>query len=160
MLANVITSHSKFQLNCSKRFRDMNLQKLAKFFFLLFVTVWKLPWNTKAFSNCLEIWYTERWDNGASRYQISLQHHKWLQSYKWLLAKNNTNMLSHLQGKPLMARSWKSAKRQGNYWTSNLFVIERPVTTAHTRMIFRVVPRVFTIMVHTKLKPWSTITSG
>jgi len=37
MLANVITSHFKFQLNHTRRFRDMNLQKLAEFrsFFLL-----------------------------------------------------------------------------------------------------------------------------
>jgi len=59
----------------------------------------------------------------TSWYPIWLQYHKWPQSYKQLFAKNNTNMLSCLQGKPLMARSWKSARRQGNYWTSNLFVI-------------------------------------
>jgi len=29
----------------------------------------------------------------------------------------------------------------------------RPVTTAHTRVIFRLVPRVFAIVVHAKLKP-------
>jgi len=33
-------------------------------------------------------------------------------------------------------------------------------TTAHTHVIFGMVPRVFAIMVHTKLKPWSMITSG
>jgi len=39
--------------------------------------------------------------------------------------KNNTSILSCLQGKSLMVRSWKLAGRQGNYWTSNLklFVI-------------------------------------
>jgi len=38
MLANVITSHSKFQLNHAMRFQDMNLQKLAEFL-LLFIKV-------------------------------------------------------------------------------------------------------------------------
>jgi len=38
MPANVTTSHFKFQLNRTRRFRDMNLQKLAELlgFFSLF----------------------------------------------------------------------------------------------------------------------------
>jgi len=35
-----------------------------------------------------------------------------------------------------------------------------PVTTAHMCVIFRVVPRVFAIVVHMMLKPWSTTTRG
>jgi len=31
MPTNVITSHSQFQLNRAKRFKDMSLQKLAEF---------------------------------------------------------------------------------------------------------------------------------
>jgi len=31
MPAKIITSHSKFQLNRARRFRDMNLQNLAEF---------------------------------------------------------------------------------------------------------------------------------
>jgi len=67
----------------------------------------------------------------TSWYPIWLQYHKWLQSYKQLFAKNNTNMLSCLQDKLLMARSWKSARRQGNYWTSNLLLFERNWTKDH-----------------------------
>jgi len=33
-------------------------------------------------------------------------------------------------------------------------------TTAHMRVIFRVVPRAFAIVVHTELKLWSITTSG
>jgi len=36
MPANVITSHFKFQLNHARRFRDMNLQKLAEFLHFFF----------------------------------------------------------------------------------------------------------------------------
>jgi len=36
MPANVITSHSKFQLNHIKCFRDMSLQKFAEFFIFFF----------------------------------------------------------------------------------------------------------------------------
>jgi len=50
----------------------------------------------------------------------TINGHKALNNY---LQKNNT--LSRLQGKPLMARSWKSARRQGNYWTLNLSLFER-----------------------------------
>jgi len=37
MLANVITSHFKFQLNHARRFRDITLQKLAEFPGFLFL---------------------------------------------------------------------------------------------------------------------------
>jgi len=63
------------------------------------------------FSDCPEIWYTDRQCKGASWYQIWLYYHKWSQSYKKTMYKNNTNMLSNLQGKLLMGRSWKSAMR-------------------------------------------------
>jgi len=36
----------------------------------------------------------------------------------------------------------------------------RPVTNAHMRVIFRVVPCVFAIVIHVKLKPWSMTMSG
>jgi len=35
-----------------------------------------------------------------------------------------------------------------------------PVTIAHMHVIFHVVPLIFAIVVHAKLKPWSTTTSG
>jgi len=54
-----------------------------------------------------------------------LQYHKWTQCYKWLFTKNNTNVFSCIQAKPLMGRSWKSPRRQSNYWTSNLLLFER-----------------------------------
>jgi len=38
MPANVITSYFKFQLNHARRFRDMNLQKLAEFLGFFFLS--------------------------------------------------------------------------------------------------------------------------
>jgi len=59
--ANVTTSPSNFQLNCARRFRDMNLLG-----FLIFLVVFsfcqgvKVVINANALSDCLEIWYAER----------------------------------------------------------------------------------------------------
>jgi len=41
-----------------------------------------------------------------------------------------------------------------------LLIRYRPVTTAHTHVIFRVVPHIFAIVVHAKLRPWFKSTSG
>jgi len=135
MPANVITSHSKFQLNHAKFFRDMNLRKLASFFFLFFFVCFSsFRQATKVanvLSNCPEIWYTARRYKCASLYWIWLQYHKRSQCYKQLFTKDNTNMLSSLQGKLLMARNWNSARRQGNYWTSNLLLFERNYAKDH-----------------------------
>jgi len=48
--------------------------------------------------------------------------HKVINNYSQKIAPN---MLSLLQGKLLMARTWKLARRQGNYWSSNLLLFER-----------------------------------
>ena len=42
---------------------------------------------------------------GASRYQLWLEYDKQAKSYERLFMKNNTNMLSRLQGEPRMGRS-------------------------------------------------------
>jgi len=44
-------------------------------------------------------------------YQVWLEYDKCSQSYLRLFTKNNTNMLSHPQGKPRMAGSWKLVQR-------------------------------------------------
>jgi len=45
-----------------------------------------------------------------------------------LLTKNNTNMLSRSQDKPLMLRKWKSVRRWINYRTLNPLLFERILT--------------------------------
>ena len=55
--------------------------------------------------DCLEIWHTEGGYKGASRYQLWLEYDKQAKRYERLFTKNNTNMLSRLQGKPRMERS-------------------------------------------------------
>jgi len=121
MLHHLPTSSSPISTKSCQVFLRYEPSKIGRVsFFSLFCQSVKIAIKTKVLSDCLQIWYTEKWDKGTLWYQIWLQYHKWSQSYKWLFAKNNTNMLSCLQSKPLMARSWKSAKRQGNYWTSKV----------------------------------------
>jgi len=98
MPANVITSHFKFQLNHARRFRDLNLQKLAKFlgfFFFFFFSSFRVKVAIKQ-KGIIEIWYTESQDKGATFGCNTVR--KWSLSYKRSFAKNNTNMLSRLQG--------------------------------------------------------------
>jgi len=110
MPATVSTPHSKFQINCTRGFQDINFQKLAYLFlYFLFVLVWKFCGNK--LSDCLEIWYTEKWCNSTSWYQVGLEYNKHSQSYMRLFTKNNTNMLLRPQGKPWMVRSWKLVQR-------------------------------------------------
>jgi len=112
MPASVSTSHSKFQLNRARRFRDISFQNWLSFFVFFFpcffclrikVTIkWKqviwLPWNL-----------VHR--KGTSWYQVWLEYNKHLLSYLRSLTKNNTNMMSRPQGKPCVARSWKLVQR-------------------------------------------------
>ena len=111
MPSAVSTLHSKFQLNCARRFRNINLQKLAQFshFFSFFCKGVKVTIN--GFSDCLEIWYKDRWWKGASWYQVWLKYDKHSKNYLWLFTKNSTNMLSCPQGKPCIARRVKLVQR-------------------------------------------------
>ena len=86
----------------------MRLQKLAQFlrFFSSFsFSCRTLTKTANATSDYLEIWHTEGGYKGASRYQLWLEYDKQAKSYERLFMKNNTNMLSRLQGKPRMGRS-------------------------------------------------------
>ena len=63
--------HSKFEGNRSSQFRDTSCQSLVFFssFFLSsssFRTLAKIAITTNAYSDCLEIWQTERESNGES----------------------------------------------------------------------------------------------
>ena len=61
---------------------------------------WILCYNSVALSLILQGGY-----KGTSRYQLWLEYDKQAKSYERLFTKNNTNMLSRLQGKLRMGRS-------------------------------------------------------
>ena len=78
-------------------------------FFFLFSHTYKNCYKTRTpYPIALKIWHTEGGYKGASRYQHWLEYDKQVKSYERLFTKNNTNMLSRLQGKPRMEKSWKS----------------------------------------------------
>ena len=104
MSSTVSTPHSQFQLNHARLFQLPKIG-LVSLFFLFFFFFRQSVKVRNGLSDCLEIWYKKSWCKGASWYQVWLQYDKHSQQYLQLFTKSNTNMLSHPQGKPHMARS-------------------------------------------------------
>ena len=94
----------------SKLCWNNSLQKVAHFlcsFFFSFSSFCTLAKNCHKMQirNC-QIWQALK---GTSWYQIWFKYKQNWQSYKQFFTKNDTNMLLHLQDKPLIISNWKLA---------------------------------------------------
>ena len=96
------------KVNRASRSFNISLHKVAHFlrffflFFFLFAHLQKSAIKHKRISDCLHIWHTLKGIQGTYWHQIWFKYEQNWQNYKWFFMKIDTNMLSHLQGKPII----------------------------------------------------------